>query len=834
MSSQKLEYDASLGGHVTLPSHVATYHYASGVLQEIKSMIADAQFPASSKLIFQTLPKHMRRRAMSHHPKRLPRKYRAAHSSQMSKAGNQPVNRKRPSRKYRRRPKNLLNEYIRRQRKINWLETHIWHAKRFHMIDRWGYRLPYASCDKTYRACYRASAEHCLLQDISFYSCVQMLGTVDQLRHGFGRLTSPDCGLGIAARTYLSGRREGTIQLFADGQYPAGALQSASFMWRPAEQPETQAQRTLWLWLHPAAVEATLAQLIQVFQLKSTKQEKLPLPAESDDQAPRFVTHTKAFERNRSYINKDTGMEMLVLDQEFNRFRLTGPRSQCVLAASLRASRQNSSESSTSKKLLDAPSDLLDQADYCEAALQLHSPSEVLSNVILGVNVVDPRLQRPSKRTKATKLSSSVGKSVELLMMPPASPPFSDLWDPELRVRLSEQMMSTHQYNQLRQRHAIVPGEPCAFEEQMQPLPLLLIQRPGSQQPNYKRLGYAAGWDVIAPARYGMVLWQTLIMWSARPGGLREFDSVARELGVDQHLPDTVAGLEQAARTALERRTRYFRLPPNKRCNYRKLAVVSPFKAPWQSLVRDWNLSPATPAKSFYVMRNRALLQRLDGCVRHREPFPDCPTDNCLVQVALRLHTRGSLESNALICLPSSLDWKRHWRQLKQDNQEPVHTEPLLSDVNERLRKQLRLDHKRLLKRLRARRVREKRRLQETSTRRVHIRPAKTASLVSNQSAKMCSLWLPTDPAETHDSVRRQCSREVFGYVSSAGFSFVEAAVCGVGYVTVHGLRQLLQERKADPIRAKGQPLLCLVRNADSRDYRFARLQINLDLCAAV
>lgn len=292
--------------------------------------------------------------------------------------------------------------------------------------------------------------------------------------------------------------------------------------------------------------------------------------------------------------------------------------------------------------------------------------------------------------------------------------------------------------------------------------------------------------------------------------------------------------MEQAARTALERRTRYFRLPPNKRCNYRKLAVVSPFKAPWQSLVRDWNLSPATPAKSFYVMRNRGLLQRLDGCVRHREPFPDCPTDNCLVQVALRLHTRGSLESNALICLPSSLDWKRHWRQLKQDNQEPVHTEPLLSDVNERLRKQLRLDHKRLLKRLRARRVREKRRLQETSTRRVHIRPAKTASLVSKQSAKMCSLWLPTDPAETHDSVRRQCSREVFGYVSSAGFSFVEAAVCGVGYVTVHGLRQLLHERKADPIRAKGQPLLCLVRNADSRDYRFARLQINLDLCAAV
>lgn len=542
MSSQKLEYDASLGGHVTLPSHVATYHYASGLLQEIKSMIADAQLPASSKLIFQTLPKHMRRRAMSHHPKRLPRKYRSAHNSQMSKAGNQPVNHKRPSRKYRRRPKNLLNEYIRRQRKINWLETHIWHAKRFHMIDRWGYRLPYASCDKTYRACYRASAEHCLLQDISFYSCVQMQGTVDHLRNGFGRLTSPDCGLGIAAKTYLSGRREGSIQLFADGQYPSGALHCASFMWRPEEQPEAQAQRTLWLWLHPAAVEATTSQLIQVFQLKSTKQEQLPLPAESDEQSPRFVTHTKAFERNKSYINKDTGMEMMVLNQEFNRFRLTGPRSQCVLAASLRAHRQNSSTLSKSNELLDASHDLLDQADYCEAALQLRSPSEVLSNLILSVNVIDPRLQRPSKRTKACNPAASAVNSTQLLMMQPASPPFSDLWDPELRVLLSGQMMLTHQYNQLRQKHAIVPGEPCAFEEEMQPMPLLLIQRPGSQQANYKRLGYAAGWDVIAPARYGMALWQTLIMWGARPGGLREFESVARELGVDHHLPDTVTG----------------------------------------------------------------------------------------------------------------------------------------------------------------------------------------------------------------------------------------------------------------------------------------------------
>ncbi|XP_030563272.1 ribonucleases P/MRP protein subunit POP1 [Drosophila novamexicana] len=854
MSSHKLEYDASLGGGVALPSNLPTYHYASGALNEIKTMIAEAsQKPVSSKLIFQSLPKHMRRRAMSHHPNRLPRKYRSAHKCQMAKAGNQPVAPKRPSRKYRRRAKNLLREYLRRQRNHIWLETHIWHAKRFHMIDRWGYRLAYASCDKTYRACYRASSEHCLVQDISFYSCVQLEGSLDRLRMGFGRLTSPECGLGIAAKTYISGRREGSIQLFADSKYPSGALQRVLFMWRPEKQTENQPRRTLWLWLHPAGAEATIAQLIKVFQLKSTKQERLPLPYDSDALVPsdklnkvplpvesvehqaegsnkqplRFWTYTKAFERNRSYANADTGLRMAHIKHEFNRFRLTGPRAQRVLAASLRAYRQGREDSPRDDlRLGDTPGQALEPADFCEAALQLSSPSELLSNLIISVNVVDPRLQRPSKRSKAAKPATSLVNAAQLQLSQPKEPPHSDLWDSEFRERLSKTMMPQHKYNQLRSLHAIVPGQRCDFEDQLQPLPLLLIQRPGSQQAQYKRLGYAAGWDVIVPARYGMVLWQTLIMWGARPGGLREFDSVARESGIDHYLPDTVAGQQQTSQTAKERRAQYFRQPPNKRCNYRRLSVVSPFVAPWHSLVRDWSVEHYKDTHGYFVLRNRELLQCLDDCVRRRQEFPETISELCLIQIEVRMHARGKLKDNALICQPTPSDWVRRRQQQKHDEHEPVHTEPLQSDLNERLRKQLRHQHKRLLKRLRSRRVREKRKLQETSTKRVHIRPARTGPLICEQFAKMCDLWLPSDPTKKHDSVRRQCSREVLGYVTCAGFSFVEAAVCGVGYITARGLRQLLQ------VRQPGVPLLCLVRNEDSRDYRFARVQINVNVSA--
>lgn len=71
---------------------------------------------------------------------------------------------KKKSRRYRRKPKNLMEEYTRRQREHVWLETHIWHAKRMKMIDAWGYRLADHPNEKGFRAAYRAVKNNCMLQ----------------------------------------------------------------------------------------------------------------------------------------------------------------------------------------------------------------------------------------------------------------------------------------------------------------------------------------------------------------------------------------------------------------------------------------------------------------------------------------------------------------------------------------------------------------------------------------------------------------------------------------------------------------------------------------------
>lgn len=89
----------------------------------------------------------------------------------------------------------------------------------------------------------------------------------------------------------------------------------------------------------------------------------------------------------------------------------------------------------------------------------------------------------------------------------------------------------------------------------------------------------------------------------------------------------------------------------------------------------------------------------------------------------------------------------------------------------------------------------------------------------------MCKLWLPEN-TDTLYSVRKQGTRDCFGYMTTAHFCLTEGNVGGVGYVTVEGLRELL--KLCQQCRLK-QPQ-CLIRSTNSRNYRFAVLKINMNV----
>ncbi len=87
----------------------------------------------------------------------------------LSQAAKNLVKKAKQSRRYRRRPQRLAALAARRfavppsseggTNTARWIPTHLWHAKRFHMIENWGWRLPYAPTDKMFKALQRATTE---------------------------------------------------------------------------------------------------------------------------------------------------------------------------------------------------------------------------------------------------------------------------------------------------------------------------------------------------------------------------------------------------------------------------------------------------------------------------------------------------------------------------------------------------------------------------------------------------------------------------------------------------------------------------------------------------
>ncbi|XP_057380141.1 ribonucleases P/MRP protein subunit POP1-like [Daphnia carinata] len=319
-----------------IPADISVARFATVRAQEIVALTTMIENPQTTKLIFQKLPCHMRRRAMSHNPNRMPRALREAHKAQMAKSGPA-LKPKRPRRKYRRRPSRLLEEYKKRSNKISWLETHLWHAKRFHMTAKWGYRLPEKSCARGHRFCYRSVAEHCILLDISYLCCIEIQGPQNAIIDGLAPLCDPKTGTTFGASSLLNGTREGRVTVFQRNSFSRGPIGLVNFLWRHGE---TADMRTLWIWCHPAFYEQFLVEL------------KSGYGSDPDSK----IQQTKI----NITLNKG----------KLNRFRLRGPSAHSVL------------------------SNLLDK-DIRKVFIASQTPG-----FVTGVDVRDPRMILPQSRVK--------------------------------------------------------------------------------------------------------------------------------------------------------------------------------------------------------------------------------------------------------------------------------------------------------------------------------------------------------------------------------------------------------------------------------------------------
>lgn len=420
-----------------LPSVLSISKFSVARGKEIQTLNQALKSSTGVKLAFQKLPKHMRRRAMSHNVKRLPRRLREIHLHQMTKSGL-PPKQKRPSRKYRRRPSNLTSEYQRRQKKCCWLNTHIWHAKRFHMIEKWGYKLPHRPCDRSFRACYRATTKHCLLQDISYYNCLEINGEDNNIIHTLKAITDSTVDKSMFIKSLLSGLREGQFTLTnPDTQKSVGIVY---FLWRPNL---SETRRALWIWVHAAFFNEAL-QILSKFS---------------------------------------NNIELKNLKFDVSRFRLTGPLSNVVLFNAFKLmDKLMCIETNIWTKLFLAKVDdeyLINMSKWWVSLKSMSSPAEMSPHFVIPLIIQDPRLNLPKKRTKAwlqyySDDTMGVSSWHNVLENP--------LWNEENR-KCSEKSKPSQAYLASLNEKLLVPGS--ASGEIPTLLPVTIVQRPGRRSKEY-------------------------------------------------------------------------------------------------------------------------------------------------------------------------------------------------------------------------------------------------------------------------------------------------------------------------------------------------------------
>lgn len=845
----KKQFDEFLGGTEKLPSDVHIMKLVSSRASEIAAMTYSIENPEQTKLVFQKLPVHMRRRVMSHNAKRLPRRLREAHLNQMTKSGLPPKS-KRPSRRYRRRPRNLLSEYNRRQRTKVWLETHIWHAKRFHMVEKWGYRIASYANDRCFKANYRAVANHCLMQDISYYTCIEINGPEDVLKETL----KPHCNpyeLTFAAKIYTTGTREGTLMFFKRNSYPLFPIGYVHFLWKPSRSN----LRTIWIWVHPSFLDDFLNEIKTSFKFEPDTPEK----ARSTD---KLSTHSSSYSNNAN-------CKLNVLKDELNRFRFYGPLTINVLTTALqlpnsnekfcsnvpstsvrnfqpKTVEQDGDQRNSSKFGINSEKDISEtsnlwhveyyskqehveslkmQEQLWQVLKTLESPSQLPPNIVLGFTVLDPRFYLPDKRTKSQRTACSA----EIMPVPPTNANCTPLWETEIRQKVKKTCVTSSAINKLRS-DCLVPGisnDKYFNEDVMAKIPILLIQRTGNGS-----TGSSSGIDVILPAGWAMPFWIAFLFRCVKVGALRESMTIPFQYGntrsLDINDPDTAAYAKEALTVKQELIEKYFRYPPNRRVNFTKVGISSPFFCEWKILMREW-----TNSEDFFVLRNRDLLSQLQRNISSKtfnrgKSNQDMDLDienafecqNCLVRVKISILKKGCPRNLAIICLPKPEDLQKFANNSSWSG--PV--EKLNSDSNEAIRKTLRKNHLAQLKRLKRQRIRHRKSLVDKLNAMLNEnlctlhQKKESKNLVSlnqkmihEQSQKMSQLYLPTCR-----NVRYSCDREVMGYVTVGDFSFVDGKGVGLGYVTLNSLLDLIANKFN----------IVLVRNTQTRQYRIAKFEI--------
>ncbi|CAI2184541.1 19786_t:CDS:10 [Funneliformis geosporum] len=298
----------------------------------------------------------------------------------------------------------------------------------------------------------------------------------------------------------------------------------------------------------------------------------------------------RAFEFAREQMNLTESVSIENLQDEFLIFELTGPRSTALLQTVL--------------DLYDDPIDLTEENDKMSSKLRvnneahktwktlrgLRTSTSLPPNIVLGLTVLDPRLQFPKKVPQRSNLMpvESERELQEILVNWPENVAYSELWSDEVRNALSNKI-SDGDLDKRRSK-LLVPGQKLLLQSEDSLIPIFLIKRDGiNMSITSKRTSeFVGGWNIIMPANWGMAFWKSFIFAGAWVGGLRERHNHHFESGIPCFPYDFPGTIPYENFSNVQKRVKqleYNKRPPAKRPNFKKLLVDSPFEPPFDQLV---------------------------------------------------------------------------------------------------------------------------------------------------------------------------------------------------------------------------------------------------------
>lgn len=519
---------------------------------------------ATNTRAWQLLPRHMRRRAASHNLLRLPRRLRTKARAELRASNTAPKTRaamrrrapERTRRAYNRRRAALTARASRQGRR--WLETHLWHAKRFRMsgekgtsdggAGRYGFCLAETPHHKSYRASWRAASSYVALHDASYTSVFRVRASARRTTDATARLQ-----LFLA----LSGAAHGWEAAWTNGACrcdtallarPRGALATPlvplQVLWMPSG-------RECLLFVHPAGardVQRALTHASDALASRRARRARCVVPqrwehhvtieAEALAMAPppAVAAGVAPSESQAAAYRRAEG---------FNLFELLGTHTERLLGGVLRpvlpphATRDDHARIDAFRRILaDAPSCCLPRG------------------FALALDVQDPRASFPPHNASATHEQKTEP-------LPPATYAGDQLFRHRRYPRLTKGQMDS----------ARARGDTLTPER----VPVLLIQRVVDPSPGATQL---SGFSLLVPRGWGVAFWLSLVHTGARVLGQEQVHQQALNLGRLSYPHDWVASAafaEAEEATAAARAAAWERRPPAKRVNYEAVGTIHPF-----------------------------------------------------------------------------------------------------------------------------------------------------------------------------------------------------------------------------------------------------------------